>query len=125
MHIPFGILLPLILHFSHIQYLFKRRVRDTEAAEADVHQSFLQLPEEAGIGPGLKVTIGKQVGQLLANGLNQTSLWNMMMDQGCDTVQVTWTAGRSLESVYYCDSTNIIHVVKPKTAAFSDGPRSC
>lgn len=71
-------------------YLLQRCVRHTKAAEADVHQGLLQLPEEAGVGPGLEVTVGQQIGQLLADGLDETSLRHVMMDQGCDALQVTW-----------------------------------
>lgn len=71
-------------------YLLQRCVRHTKAAEADVHQGFLQLPEQAGVGPGLEVTVGQQVGQLLADGLDETSLWHVMVDQGCDAFHVTW-----------------------------------
>lgn len=39
-------------------HLLQRRVRHTKAAEADVQESFLQLPEKASISPGLEVTIG-------------------------------------------------------------------
>lgn len=70
-------------------YLFQRCVGHTKAAEADVIQGFLKLPEEASIGPRLEVTIRQQVRQLLADGLNQTSLRHMMMDQGRDAFHVT------------------------------------
>lgn len=70
-------------------HLFQRCVRHTEAAEADVHQGFLQLPEEAGVGSGLEVSVWQQVGHLLANGLDETSLWHVMVDQGCDAFHVT------------------------------------
>lgn len=72
-------------------HLLQRCVRHTEAAEADVRQSFLQLPEQAGVRSGLEVSVGQQVGQLLADGLNETSLWHVMMDQSCDSLHVTWT----------------------------------
>lgn len=71
-------------------HLLQGRVGHPEAAEADVHEGLLQLSEEAGVGPGLEVTIWQQVGELLADGLDQTSLRHMVVDQGCDALHVTW-----------------------------------
>lgn len=77
----------VVIIYTH---LLQRCVGHTKAAEADVHQGFLQLPEEAGVCPGLEVTVRQQIGQLLANGLDETSLRHVMMDQGCDALHVTW-----------------------------------
>lgn len=85
-----SLLLKLLLLLSFFStHLLQRRVRHTKAAEADVQESFLQLPEEASISPGLEVTIGQKKGELLANSLDQACLGHMMMDQGCDAFHVT------------------------------------
>lgn len=71
-------------------HLLQRCVGHAKAAEADINKGLLQLPEEASIGPRLEVTVGQQIGQLLANSLDETSLWHVMMDKGCDAFHVTW-----------------------------------
>lgn len=72
----------------HPTNLLQRRVRHAEAAEADVHQRLLQLPEKAGVGPRLEVAAGQQVGQLLADGLNEARLRHVVMHQGRDAFHV-------------------------------------
>lgn len=86
-------------------HLLQRRVGHAEAAEADVHHGFLQLPEEASVGSRLEVSVRKQVGQLLANGLDQTSLRHMMMDQSRDVFHVSWGC---VEEVHYASVFNMM-----------------
>ena len=76
-------------------YLLQRGVRDAEAAEAHVSQGLLQLPEEAGVRPVLEALAGQQVGELLADALDQLGLRDVVVDQAGDAVDVPWWGKRT------------------------------
>lgn len=42
----------------------------------------------------LEPFIGKQIGQLLSNHLNQFGFWDMVMDEACDAVYIPWEDNR-------------------------------
>lgn len=69
-------------------YLLQGRVRDPKAAEAHVSQRLLQLPEQAGVRSVLEASAGEQVGQLLADALNQPGLRDVVVDEAADAVHV-------------------------------------
>lgn len=75
-------------HQTGHPYLLQWGIRDAKAAEAHVSQGLLQLPKQTGIGPVLEPFIGEEIGQLLANLLNQLGFRNMVVDQAGDTFYV-------------------------------------
>lgn len=96
-----------MISFTSLTHLFQWCVGHTEAAEADVHKGFLQFPEEAGVRPGLEVPIRQQIGELLPDGLNQTSLWHMVMDQSCDAFHITWCWMEEIRFPFFTRMDNI------------------
>lgn len=71
-------------------YLLQRRVGDPEAAEAHVGERLLQLPEQTGVRPMLEALTGEQVGQLLADGLDQLGFGDVVMDEAGDALHIPW-----------------------------------
>lgn len=82
----------LMQHQSTTQcpHLLQWCIGDAEAAEAHVSQRLLQLPEQAGIRPVFEALIGQQVGQLLADHLDQLGFGDVVVDEGSDAVYIPW-----------------------------------
>lgn len=93
-----GVYLLMISEFTKLNqwcsYLFKWRIRDAEAAEAHVSERLLQLPEQAGIRSVFEALIGEQIGQLLADHLDQLGFRNVVVDEASDVVYIPWEEDR-------------------------------
>lgn len=71
-----------------LPYLLQWCVRDPKAAEAHVSQRLLQLPKEAGVRPVFEGLAGEQVSELLADGLDQFGLGDVVMDEAGDVLHI-------------------------------------
>ena len=81
-------------------YLLQWCVRDAEAAEAHVAERLLQLPEQAGVRPMFEALAGQQIGQLLADHLDQLCFRDVVVDEGSDAVYVPWEEDRKKIIIY-------------------------
>lgn len=81
-------------------YLLQWCVRDAEAAEAHVTKRLLQLPEQAGVRSMFEALIWEQIGQLLANDLDQLGFRDVVVDEGSDAVYIPWEEDRKKIIIY-------------------------
>lgn len=75
-------------------YLLQWCIRDPKAAEAHVSKRLLQLPEQAGIRSMFEAFIGEQIGQLLADHLDQLGFRDVVVDEASDAVYIPWEEDR-------------------------------
>lgn len=75
-------------------YLLQWCIWDPKAAEAHVSERLLQLPEQAGVRAMFEALVGEEIGQLLADGLDQLGFRDVVVDETSDAFYIPWEEDR-------------------------------